>query len=389
MLSIEVLFWCSLVIVFYTYAGYSILLYILSRFKKVERLVELSEDQLPHVTHIIAAYNEESVIHEKIENALSLDYPESKIKHIVVADGSNDGTVEILKRYSSKIQLFYQPERQGKLAAIERVLSEVDKEIVIFSDANAMLSRNAIGDIVRHFFNPKVGAVAGEKVVQTDLQDNASATGENIYWQYESLVKKWEYRLNSVIGAAGELFAIRKSLYNSPGPNSIIEDFVITMQIAMKGYRVAYEPDAKAYERSSTNIPQEAKRKVRIAAGGVQAMVRLYSLFNIFRHGILSWQYVSHRVLRWTLGPISLVLLLISNAILAFSGLDFFRPFLLVQIIFYGMSFLGFIMETRKTKMKLLYVPFYFTFMNFCVLLGMIRYAQGKVSVIWEKVERR
>jgi len=383
-----VVFWISFAIIFYTYMGYGILLWIITKIIPERKVNDLSEDNLPAITHVIAAYNEEECIEEKIQNSLSMRYPVEKVNHIIVADGSIDATVDIVKKYSD-ITLHFLPERNGKLAAINRVLPMVETEVVILSDANSFISDNAFRDMVRHFSDDNVGVVAGEKSIVSAYKDDASSAGENFYWKYESKLKLWDAQLHSAIGAVGELYAIRSSLYKSPSEDTLIEDFVTSMKIAMTGYRIAYEPKAKAMEKASLNVSEEFKRKIRISAGGLQSLWKLRSLLNPFKFGILSFQYISHQVLRRTLAPLSIILLFLCNLYLVTPKSQLYIFTLLSQVVFYFLAMVGFFFRNYKTDYKFIFIPFYFVFMNLSVLFGLIKLIRGDFSVNWEKAVRK
>jgi poly-beta-1,6-N-acetyl-D-glucosamine synthase len=320
---------------------------------------------------------------------LALDYPKDKIHFLFVTDGSDDATPQLIKNYPNTegydIQLFHQPERKGKIAAVERIMPFVKTPITVFTDANTDLNPAAIKNMVRHYQNPKVGAVAGEKRVQ--MSGEASGAGEGIYWKYESVLKKWDSELYSAVGAAGELFSIRTDLYQPVAKDSLIEDFIMSLQIAMKGYTIAYEPEAYAVEGHSESVKEELKRKIRISAGGLQAVWRLRDLLNPFKHGTLTFQYISHRVLRWTLAPLALPIILIINYLIAKDS-TFYTAILYAQIFFYSTALLGWLFEQMKMKVKAFYVPYYFCVMNYSVYRGFFRLIGGKQSVIWEKAKR-
>jgi len=266
----------------------------------------------------------------------------------------------------------------------------VDTEIVVFTDANTFLNPEAITRICRHYTDKTVGAVAGEKRVQINENADASAAGEGFYWKYESTLKKWDSELYSVVGAAGELFSVRRSLYQDVPADTVLDDFMISMLIATKGYRIVYEPEAYAIETASENVSEELKRKIRIAAGGMQSILRLKSLFNPFKYPVLSFQYISHRVLRWTVTPFLLILVFILNVALAFEpGQAFYMAIFFSQILFYLLAVLGFIMEKRHIRIKVLFIPYYFCVMNYAVLMGIIRYFTTKQSAVWEKAQRK
>ena len=387
----EILFWLSLFIVFYTFLGYGIVLYILVRIRRAfkgKRLAPGLDQDFPTLTLVIAAYNEESIIEEKIANTLQLSYPAGKLSLIFVTDGSSDRTPDLVANYP-EIKLMHTPVRSGKILAMHRAMDEVNTEVVVFTDANTFLNKDALLLIARHYADPKVGAVSGEKRVMQDALSDATA-GEGFYWKYESTLKKWDSELYSVVGAAGELFSVRRSLYRSVEPDTILDDFMISMQIAEQGYRIVYEPDAYASELSSENIKEELKRKVRIAAGGIQSILRLQKLMNPFHDPLLSFQYISHRVLRWTVTPFLMILALVLNVLIVIqSGGVLYQLLLAGQIGFYGLALAGWILETRKIKVKALFVPYYFCMMNYAVLAGIRRYFNGSQSAAWEKSKRK
>jgi biofilm PGA synthesis N-glycosyltransferase PgaC len=389
----KIALWISLFVAFYTYVGYGILLYIIIKIKRAIKGRKVTEDVpynlLPECTLVIAAYNEADIIREKITNTLALKYAPGKLKLVFVTDGSSDNTPDIIAEYP-EITLLHQAGRSGKIVAVHRAMTFVDTEIVVFTDANTMLNDEALVKICRHYADKTVGAVAGEKRVKIEETDDASAAGEGFYWKYESALKKWDSELYSVVGAAGELFSVRRNLYKPVHDDTILDDFMISMYIARDGYRIVYEPDAYAVESSSENVREELKRKVRIAAGGIQSILRLTSLFNIFKYPILSFQYVSHRVLRWTVTPFFMILAFILNAVIvAGPGGLIYQLLMAGQVLFYLLALLGLIMEKRQIRIKALFVPYYFCVMNYAVLAGIVRYFKGKQSATWEKAQRK
>lgn len=389
MKTIEIIFWVLLGIVFYTYLGYGIVLFILLQIKRIfkkKTLIQLTDDELPEVTLLVAAYNEEDFVQKKIENTLSLNYPQHKLHQMWCTDGSDDQTPTILASYAN-IEVLHKPERAGKIAAMNRAVKFVKTPIVIFSDANTLLGKESIRKIAEMFHNPNTGCVSGEKRIFNAESEAASAAGEGLYWKYESTLKRWDAELYSAVGAAGELFAIRTALFNEVEPDTLLDDFIISLRVAMQGYKIDYDPEAYAIETASANVKEELKRKIRIAAGGIQSVVRLYPLLNIFRYGLLSFQYISHRVLRWTITPLALLFLLLTNIILATNS-EFYLVFLSLQLIFYAAALLGWVLENRKLKVKLLFIPYYFFIMNYAVFMGFGRYIKKTQSVNWERAKR-
>ena len=392
----EFIFFLALFIIFYTYIGYGIVLFCLIKLKRLFKghlkVEGFKESDLPKVTFVVAAYNEEDWIDGKITNCLDFDYPIEKIEFLLVTDGSSDDTPKRVEEfnYPAGVQwsLYHSPERRGKIAAVERIMEFVKTPITIYTDANTMVNKMAIRHIVAHYKNDKVGAVAGEKRVSMEEVDSANSAGEGFYWKYESTLKRWDSELYSVVGAAGELFSLRTELYQAVPKDTVIEDFYMTLKIAMKGYVVRYEDKAYAVESASATVGEELKRKIRISAGGLQAISRLIPLLNIFKYGILSFQYISHRVLRWTLTPLALIIIFLVNIPLALMDKPFYIAMLLGQLAFYTMATIGYMLEKRKMKFKIFFIPYYFCVMNYSVYMGFIRFVKGSQSVVWEKAKR-
>lgn len=393
MIYLEIVFWLSLFIVFYSYLGYGMFLWVYLKIrdllihKKIYGVSSMSFE--PEVTMIIATYNEEEIIEKKIQNCFSLDYPRSKIRFLVVADGSTDNTLKIAGQFS-EIDLWFEPERHGKSAAINRVMPHVTTPVTIFTDANTFLNKDCVKNIVKHYADLGVGAVSGEKKVFNENKTETTAgAGEGLYWKYESFLKKLDSRFYSVVGAAGELFSIRTRLYEPVDKKILLDDFIISMNICIMGYRVMYEPQAYATELPSFSLKEEQKRKIRIAAGGFQSMLILKKLLNIFKFGKLSFQYISHRVLRWLICPLLLPIILICNCILIVSDGDVVYNLVLTgQYIFYFMAILGWLFAKKNIKIPMLYIAYYFTFMNMAMYFGFQRFVQKKQSVLWEKAKR-
>lgn len=393
MLVLKIVFWISIAVVFYAYVGYGVVLYLLVLIKRKlgGKVPVLDPKYEPDVTLFIAAYNEKDYIHDKMANTLELDYPSDKLHVLWVTDGSTDGTPELLRAYES-VRVEHQDGRAGKIGAINRGMKLVKTPIVVFCDANTYLGKDSIRRIVHLFANPSVGCVSGEKRILLDSHEAASAAGEGIYWKYESTLKRWDSELNSVVGAAGELFAIRTELFEAVEPDTLLDDFMISMRIAKRGYKIKYDPEAYAAEKASSNVGEELKRKVRISAGGIQSVVRLAPLLNIFSYGWLSFQYISHRVLRWTIAPICLLLLLMLNLVivvdLGFVANSLYTWMFALQLLFYFLALLGFVLENRRLRIKGLFIPYFFYIMNYAVFRGFFRYLKGSQTVNWERAKR-
>jgi len=381
----EAIFWISVGIIFYTFMGYGIVITLLAHFKKKPVQAPLEDVDLPELTLMVAAYNEADIIAQKVNNCLALNYPADKLKIIFVTDGSDDGTPELIQE-SPQVQVLHQSARKGKIAAVNRAMNYIETPFVIFTDANVMVNAEGLRNMVSHFQNNLVGAVSGEKRVISTEHEGA-ASGEGLYWKYESYLKRKDAEWNSLVGSAGELFGIRSHLYKPVAEDCIIEDFVMTMGIAASGYKVAYEPNAIATETASVNVAEESKRKVRIAAGGIQAMVKLSGILGPLSHPRLFFQYFSHRVLRWTLMPINLATALISASLLVGNHWTYDLAFA-AQLLFYALTLVGYFLRNQNIKLKGFFTPYYFIFMHLCVVKGWFRYFNGSQKVTWEKARR-
>lgn len=391
MLTLKVLFWICLILVFYTYLGYGMLLWLLVSIKRLvygkPKKQELPTDnELPEVTLMICAYNEQDIVESKMENTHQIDYP--KLKVVWVTDGSNDQTNDYLAKYHD-VEVIYSPERRGKTAALNHGLALVQSELVVMTDANTMLNPESIQEIVRCFMDPKVACVAGEKRVAARHEGQAAAESEGLYWKYESTLKRWDGELYSAMGAAGELCAIRRSLYEPMPENALLDDFVMSLRMVDKGYKIAYTSEAYAMEYGSANLEEESKRKRRIAAGGLQSIWWLRSMLNPLHQPVVAFQFISHRVLRWSITPIALLLLIPLNVLLVFlKAGTVYNWIWVLQILFYIAAFLGYLLERKGKKNKFLYIPYYFLFMNLNVFKGMAYLKSHKSSGAWEKAKR-
>ena len=393
MLTLKILFWACLLIVFYTYLGYGILLYIIIRLRRLFKGTPLKavmpqDEELPTMTLMICAYNEEDVVAEKMENTLAIDYPKDKLRIMWVTDGSNDHTNELLSAYP-EVDIVFSPERRGKTAALKHGLRELQTRYVAFTDANTMINTGALREIARLFCDPTVGCVSGEKRVAARKAGEMAAEGEGLYWKYESTLKRWDSELYSAMGAAGELYAIDPDLCRDVPDEALLDDFMMSMYVVQAGKRIAYTADAYAMEYGSANIYEESKRKRRIAAGGLQSIWWLRSMLNPFRQPLVTFQYVSHRVLRWSITPIAMVLLLLVNmALVAIGTSTFYTVLLILQLLFYLAALFGWLLNRYGHKNKLLYTAYYFVFMNFNVFRGMAYLKSHGKSGAWEKAKR-
>lgn len=388
---IELLFWISLATIVYAYIGYPLLMWFISFFVAQAKLELPSKEKLPKVTLFVTAFNEELFVDAKMQNSLSLNYPKDKLDIVWVTDGSDDNTNELLKKYP-EAKVYFEPERRGKVHAMNRGMSLVEGDLVIFSDGNTTLGKDTVMEMVKKFQDEKVGCVAGEKRIELNEFDDAASSGEGIYWKYESWLKKLDGKVGSCIGAAGELFAVRKALFTPVNTQAILDDFMISMRLAMNGYRVAYADKAFAIEKASADVGEEMKRKIRIAAGSIQTLIWLLPLLNIFQYGLLSFQFISHKVFRWVVVPLTLWFALFLNIELVWHGSMgnpmIYQVLLVLQLAFYAFVLLGKAFEHKSIKMRFLFVPYYFFMANWAMWLGLRRYLSGKQSVNWERAKR-
>jgi cellulose synthase/poly-beta-1,6-N-acetylglucosamine synthase-like glycosyltransferase len=374
---IKAIFWLSALAVVYAYLGYPLVITALARL--VRRPVHVAPIT-PLVSLVIPAYNEGRVIAQKLDNSLALDYPRQQLEIIVISDGSTDDTNQIVAAYASRgVRLLFEPPRRGKIAALNRAVPLTRGEIIVFSDANAMLAPDTLRHLVRNFADERVACVGGAKQVQRDQA--TSARGESAYWRYESHLKRCDSAVGAAMGVAGELFAVRRERYVAVEQDSLIEDFVLSLRLVQAGWRVVFEPMAVAWEQASPSLAAEWQRRTRIAAGGFQSIVRLVGMMNPLL-GLPAFQYLSHRVLRW-FAPLFMIAALLSNV--ALCSLPFYRWILAAQIVFYLAGIAGYFLARRGLRWRPLQMIFYFCFTNAAALVGLYRYLTRSQPVTWKK----
>jgi len=390
---LKLILWILIFLVFYTYAGYGLILVVMNGIKKIfsrKKPDHAAFNELPEVTLLIAAYNERKIVECKMDNTRQLEYPAGKLKIVWITDGSDDDTPALLKKYP-EVTVLHQPERQGKTAALNRAVSVISTPFVIFSDANTILLKDAVLKLIEPFSNEKVGCVAGEKRIIRNVTDVAAGAGEGTYWRYEAWLKILESEYSSALAAAGELYAIRTKLYIPVDPDIIIDDFIISLNIARQGFLIKYQPQAIAQESSSLNIREELKRKIRIASGGVQTVFRYPSLLNIFRYGFLSFEFISHKFFRWLLVPLAIPAILILTVLICFSTQwtgSLYIVLLLLQAVFYFFVILGLLLEGRPVRFQAFFLPSYLAIVNYAQYAGFFRFIRKKHNVVWEKARR-
>jgi len=374
---IEIAFWILAALVLYVYAGYPALLYLYSRAVPAPKY--LLPDELPQVTLLISAFNEEDCIAEKLENSLSLDYPAVLFEIIVISDRSSDRTDEIVAGYADRdVRLLRMEERGGKTLGLNAAVAESSGDVVVFSDANAMYRADAIRALIAPFSDSNVGAVVGESTY-ADVDSDAGES-ESLYWRYETTIKMMESRASSVVGGDGAIYAVRRSLYRPMGAD-VLSDFVNPLQVVEQGYRCVYEPNAISVEEVAGSFEKEFKRKVRIVNRAWRATMSMKRLLNPLRYGLFAWQLISHKLLRW-LVPLALALLFITNVLILSKGFTYLF-ILAAQIIFYVLALVGALVRKQADLNPVLYVPYYFCLVNIASARGIMEVYVGKTYTTW------
>jgi cellulose synthase/poly-beta-1,6-N-acetylglucosamine synthase-like glycosyltransferase len=377
----EIIFWLILGIIFYAYLGYPLFILFLSLF--VNKKVNKGNIE-PSVTFLIAAYNEEKNIREKLENTLSLDYPKEKLEIIVASDASEDRTDEIVKEFADQGVILHRVEgRVGKTETQNQTVKIVKGDIIIFSDATTKYKDDAIKKIVRNYNDPSIGAVSG-RYEYVNPTGAPVGLGTILFWKYENSVKSRQTRIETVTGCCGCIYSVRKSLYE-PLPRDIISDLVEPLKILEKGYRIAFEPEAVAYEETTETSKEEFGMRVRVISRGMYGLLSMRQLFNPFKYGFVSFQLFSHKVLRWMI-PFMLPLLLISNLFLM--GQTFYKLSLIIQILFYIGALGGYLLDRMGKKAKLLAIPLYYCVVNAASIAAFFRTIFGKKAIVWTTVRK-
>ncbi len=380
-----VTFWACLGLVVYAYAGYPVLVWCLARlFGRRGRPADPADADVPAVSLLIAAYNEEAVIEDRLRNALALDYPADKLEIVVASDGSTDGTAAAVRRYADRgVRLLDYALRRGKAAVLNSAVGELRHEVVAFSDANTHFDTPALRRLVRGFADPAVGVVCG-RLVLTDGQGGRNADG--LYWKYETFLKAQEARLGALLGANGAIYGLRRELYTPVPDDTIVDDLVIPLLARLRtGCGVAYEPEAVAREETAADVGAEFRRRARIGAGGFQSVGLLGRLLDP-RQGWLAFTFVSHKLLRW-LCPFFLVGLAVSNLWLAGEA-AIYQWALAGQAGFYAASALAARLPAGPRALRVLRLTALFTGMNLALLVGFWRWLRGSQQAAWARTAR-
>lgn len=378
----QIIFWGSLGLIFYTYFGFPLLLLVRGFLSR--RPVQAADFE-PQTSIIIVAHNEVDTIGAKLENMISLDYPRAKLEIIVASDGSTDGTNKIVKNYSDHgVKLLALP-RQGKIPALNTAADRATGEILVFSDANSIYKPDALSALLRPFADASVGAVGGNQVYLKSDDANMAGFGEGLYWNYDRLLKRMQSVSGNMIGATGAIHAIRRDLFE-PVPLSVSDDMVISTRAILKGFRLAFAPNAIAYETIAPTEEAEFARKVRVIVRALRATWTVKQLFNPFRYGFYSIQIFSHKLLRWSVGWL-LIVLFLASLILFQKGL-FYQLFTIGQIAFYSFALLTILFRrssiSTKKVYKLISIPFYFCLANSAATIAWLQLIGGKRVDVWD-----
>jgi len=373
----KVIFWLMIFIIAYTYFGYSLLIYLISLMvnNKVNK-----KDIEPSVTFLITAYNEEESIRQKLENTLNLDYPKDKLEIIVASDGSTDRTEEIVKEFRDKGVMLHRVEgRVGKTETQNQAVKIARGDIVIFSDATTEYKRDTIKKIVRNYNDLTVGAVSG-RYEYIDPKGTQVGLATILFWRYENFIKSRQTRIKTITGACGCIYSVRRELYE-PLRRDVISDLVEPLKILEKGYRIAFEPEAIAYEQTTERSSQEFNMRIRVISRGMNGLLSVKGLLNPFRYGFVSFQLVSHKVLRWLI-PFFATILFFSN--LALLGNRFYNLIFILQVFFYLFALLGWVVDHYNKKFKLFSLPLYFCVVNLASAASLIKTIWGEKDIVWE-----
>jgi poly-beta-1,6-N-acetyl-D-glucosamine synthase len=379
---LETLSVCCIALVAYIYVGFPLVLLVLTRGNRRPAPLELPEFELPRVSLVVAAYNEDPVIEQKLKNSLRIDYPTDRLQFVFVSDGSTDQTNEILRRYESKqVKVCILPKRKGKVLALHRAFQLCSGEILVFSDANTYYRPDAIRKLVRHFSDPRVGLVTGD--VRILPSGCTFGEGEGLYYRYERKLQMLESALGSTVAIDGAMYALRRPLLRPASQGGVPDDLVTAMNVGVQGFRMLYDPEAIAEEDPTPSDGQEFQRKIRVVAQGIQAVITTQGVPEWRQLGLL-WIYISHKVLRW-LAPLFLIGAFASSAALApFS--NFWELVAIAQALFYLLAIAAW--RLPKLKGKLFRTPYYFSMVNLAALLGVIRGLRGAQQPIWVRTER-
>jgi cellulose synthase/poly-beta-1,6-N-acetylglucosamine synthase-like glycosyltransferase len=340
--------------------------------------------ELPSVTIVVSAYNEEAVLEKKIMNLGTLNYPSEKLEILFGSDGSTDNTSAILTRNLGPHFRFVNfQQRRGKATVLNELIPQAAGDVVVLSDANTLYSPDTIHMLVRHFRDPAIGAVCGELILEVNNK-TSGGLGEGSYWKYENHLKLMEDGIRSTVGATGGVYAIRKSLFTKlPVGKVVTDDFVVSLGVLKQGFRVAYDPQAVAHEQSSNSVAGEFRRKVRIGAANFHGLSELYPLLHP-KYKFIAFVLWSRKIIRWFV-PLFLMGLFLCSLLLA-SESTLYLTTLVIEITFLISALIGMICERMNFNIGLFGLPYYFVAMNAALFVGFIKFVLRRQRPTWEVV---
>ncbi len=373
------LFWASLALLVYVYAGYPALLASIAPFV---RRKNPEPGYLPSISFLVAARNEEAGIGKKIEQTLALDYPTDKLEILVLSDGSTDRTDEIVKSFADpRVRLLRMEPRRGKTNAQNRGVREARGEVLVFSDATTVYHPQALRYLAGNYEDPRSGAVSGRYQYFDPEGKSPTGLGTIAFWNYENFLKVLQSRIRTISGCCGCIYSVRRSAYTDL-PEDVISDLVQPLWVIRKGYRVVFEDRALAYEETTQSATEEFAMRVRVVARGIRGVLSVADILKPWKFGWVSFQLVSHKVLRW-LVPFFLILLFFSSAALAKH--PWFRGAFLLQALFYVWALISTAVPVDR-RWKVLGIPLYFCILNLAALCSVVQLVRGNKYVTWETV---
>jgi cellulose synthase/poly-beta-1,6-N-acetylglucosamine synthase-like glycosyltransferase len=390
MVALEALFWVCFLLVVHTYLLYPLFLFVASSAIQVwrdwqyltrrrdRRRIPPEPLELPEVSLIIPAYNEERHLADKLVNVRALDYPKDALDILFVSDGSTDGTSAILRdAEGGNIRVSYLAERAGKADALNHAVTWARHDLLVFSDAATLFAPDAVKKLVRHFSDPRVGVMCGALQFRAGAESQQT---EGVYWRYESMLRLMESRLGVTLNASGAIYAIRRECFVPIPANTLVEDLVVPLAARRRGFRVGYDPEATAVDFAPPTVADEFTRRVRIATGSFRA---LGQIFSARLDPLTAGAFVSHKLLRWFL-PFFLVGMLVTSAALLDSPL--YRALFGLQVLFYGWGLVGYLFRPRIQGIRFALLAYYLLAIHLAFLVGFVRYLSGRREIEWRQV---
>lgn len=383
MLSEEIFFWASVLLLSYTYLGYPALMYAWAALRGRPHRKQRIQ---PTVSVVAVAHNEATRVAQRLENLLSLDYPRCQLEILFASDGSTDDTVERARAYEPKgIRVIAFNRRRGKPAVLNDIVPEARGDVVVLADVRQRFEPGALRALVAPFADVQVGAVSGELILNQNAKGTSVGEGIGFYWRYEKFMRRSESQVDSAVGATGAIYAIRRELFRPVPEDTILDDVVIPIRIARQGYRVLFEPDARAYDGAAATAAEEFTRKVRTITGNFQLFAREGWILNPFRNRL--WlQTVSHKGFR-LLTPVLLSGAFAANLLLL--GLPFYRLAFAGQVVFYAAALGGHALRNAKRKIPLFSFPYVLCLLSWATVVAFFRFVTGSQAVTWEQASSR